>query len=152
MAKGEQKGTVAIQTILNASSQNFADIHRRIALLQAIQDKLQTTLPPPLSDNFIIANVSKDTLVLHTQSPAWAAKLRFNTPLILDSVKEFYDTVPPKSLRIKVVPDSPQQAQVQTKRKIGISKTNSQLIKSTAESIKDSSLRESLLKLSRRTR
>ncbi len=147
MAKGEPKGAVALQSILNAGSQNFAEIHQRIALLQAIQDKLQATLPPPLSDNFVIANISKDTIVLHTQSPAWASKLRFNTPLILECIKEFYDAAPPKSLRIKVVPGSPQPAT--PKRKLSISSKNAQLIKSTAESIKDSHLRESLLRLSR---
>ena len=148
MTKGERKGAVALQKILYADSQHLADIHNRIALLKTIQDKLQTTLPPPLSDNFIVANVSKDTLVLHTQSPAWASKLRFNTPLILECIKQFYDATPPKSLRIKVVPESPQHAP--PTRKISISSGNAQLIKSTAESITDSRLREALLKLSRR--
>lgn len=148
MNESARKGTVAIQSILGANSEHIAEIRQRIAVIQAIQDKLKATLPSPLSDHFIIANISRDTLILHTHSPAWAAKLRFNTPEILRCVKEHFDALAPKSLRIKVVPESPQPAL--PIRKIRLTEKNAQLIKQTAESITDPKLREAMVRLSRK--
>lgn len=148
MNESSRKGTAAIQKILGANSEYLSEIRRRIAVIQAIQDKLKAKLPPPLSEHFIIANISKDTLTLHTHSPAWAAKLRFNTPEILRCVQEHFDARSPKSLRIKVVPESPQPAL--PLRKIRLSEKNAQLIKQTAETITDPALRDALVRLSRK--
>lgn len=137
-----------IQKLLGAQGTLFAEIHQRIAHIQTIQQKLKSILPPPLCDHFVVANISRATLVLHTDSPAWAAKLRFSTPEILRCVQKPGTTQSdsPKSLRIKVVPVSP-KADL-PREKIRLSATNRLLIKQTANSISDPALRAALLRLS----
>jgi len=109
------------------------------------QDKLKTKLPSPLCEHFILANISEDTLTLHTDSPAWAARLRFITPDILKYAQQLRRLHSPQTIRIKVVPPASQSTSV--KRMINLSHKNAQLIQDTADSINDPVLRAALTRL-----
>ena len=74
MATGKQKGSVAIQSLLHDDKSTFAALYQRSTELQIFQEKLKAKLPSPLCDHFILANIDKTTLTLHTDSPAWAAR------------------------------------------------------------------------------
>ncbi len=145
MATRPLKGTVSIQSLLGPGSNILADFHRRAAEIRVFQEKLKTILPPPLDDHCTLANLDNNTLTLHTDSSAWAARLRFKTPDILGCIQEAGDADPPKSIRIKVVP--PVSQLVKPKRTMNLSEKNAQLIHDTAGSIADPVLRDALLRL-----
>ncbi len=148
MATNTKKGAVAIQSLLGGSDGMLADFHKRAAKIQVFQEKIKAILPPPLCDHYILANIDKNTVTLHTDNSAWAARLRFKTPDILNCVQALCDVDPPQTIRIKVVPPVSQPAH--PKRKLNLSSKNAQLIRDTAQSITDSALRDALIRLSQR--
>jgi hypothetical protein len=147
MSTSKQKGTVAIQSLLTDDKGTIAALYRRSSELQVFQEILKAKLPPPLCDHFILANINKTTLTVHTDSPAWAARLRFLTPDILSDAGKLCSPYSPKTIRIKVVLPAVQSKK--TNRTINLSRKNAQLILDTANSITDSVLRDALIRLSR---
>lgn len=145
MIRYRQKGSVAIQSLLNREKGELAGLFRHVSELRMFQDKLKTKLPSPLCEHFILANISEDTLTLHTDSPAWAARLRFITPDILKYAQQLRRLHSPQTIRIKVVPPASQSTSV--KRMINLSHKNAQLIQDTADSINDPVLRAALTRL-----
>ena len=146
MPTDKPKNSVPIQSLLNESTGIFAALQQHAIAIQVIQEKIKATLPPPLCDHFIIANIDALTLTLHTDNSAWAARLRFKTPDILGCVQKLRDQDCPQTIRIKVVPPDIQPAR--PKRKLHLSSKNAQLIRDTANSITDPVLRDALTKLS----
>ncbi len=134
-----------IQGLLERDQGALAALYRHASELRVFQKKLKAKLPPPLCDQFVLANIDGDTLTLHTDSAAWAARLRFLTPNILQSVRELCGTNSPQTIRIRVVPPVSQSPSL--KRPMHLSSENVQLIKDTAISITDPVLKASLNKL-----
>ena len=62
---------------------NLADLCQRGRDLQRLDKKLKRRLDPNLQDYFELANIRGDVAVLLAASPAWAACLRYQVPLIL---------------------------------------------------------------------
>ncbi|NKB38911.1 MAG: DUF721 domain-containing protein [Gammaproteobacteria bacterium] len=148
MVKKAKHRTIAIQEFLKGNTEAFAALQKRAAELQLIHEQIQSILPPPLGEHFTLANVNHNCLTLHTDSPAWAARLRFKTAEILNTIKPLCDTNPPKSIRIKVVP--PVSVSTKPKHRQKMSGKNAQLILDTANSINDPLLRDALNRLSKR--
>lgn len=146
MRRHKQKGSVAIQRLLHREKSDLAALLQHASELRAFQEELKTKLPSPLCDHFILANISEDTLTLHTDSPAWAARLRFLTPDILNHARQLRRLHPPRTIRIKIVPPVSQPASL--KRTINLSRKNAKLIRDTANSISDPVLRAALTRLS----
>ncbi len=147
MVKNKNTAGVTIQNIWKNESNTCAALFRRSAELQVFQEKLKAKLPPLLRDHFILANVDKTTLTIHTDSPAWAARLRFQTPDILAHTRVICSPCSPKTIRIKVV--LPENKPERERVKVNLSPKNAQLIRETAESITDPVLRNALIRLSR---
>ena len=147
MANTSKYGSTAIQQYLASSEGSLAQLQNRAAQLQYYHEQIKSILPPPLEDHFKLANVDKNYLTLHTDSPAWAARLRFKTPDILKRIQALCDTNPPKSIRIKVIPPASTSKKPGPKPKL--SDANANLIHKTAETIKDPKLRDALYRLSK---
>ena len=147
MVNTSKHGSTAIQEYLSTSDGALAQLQNRAAQLQYYHERIKSILPPPLEDHFTLANVDKNYLTLHTDSPAWAARLRFKTPDILKCIQDSCDTNPPKSIRIKVI--LPTSTVKKTGSKPKLSAANAQLIHKTADSIKDPKLRNALYRLSK---
>ena len=62
---------------------NLADLCQRGLDLQRLDKKLKRRLDPALKDYFELANIRGAVAVLLAASPAWAARLRYQVPLIL---------------------------------------------------------------------
>ena len=61
----------------------LADLCQRGLDLQHLDKKLKRRLDPGLQAYFELANIRGDVAVLLAASPAWAARLRYQVPLIL---------------------------------------------------------------------
>ena len=93
-----------------------------------------------MNEHVIVADYQKKTLVLHTDSAAWAARLRYLTPDILTTFKGDLPGV--RTIRIKVVPPDPP---VQTSRKaVKVSPDTAGGIREVADKIPDKALRTTL--------
>lgn len=54
----------------------------------------------------VVANVRADVLVIHTDTPAWAAKLRFQVGSLLKQFKQELDFAGLRTIHIKSYPSS----------------------------------------------
>ena len=80
---------------------NLADLRQRGLNLQSLDKKLKRQLDPGLQDYFELANIRGDVAVLLADSPAWAARLRYQVPLILAACQTLgLDSI--KTIQIKV--------------------------------------------------
>jgi hypothetical protein len=137
----------SINDIIRARSRTLSSLYEHVASILSCQGKLRSELGLPLAEHLVVADISRETLTLHTDSPAWASRLRYNIQNILKIARCNCDPGGFKSVRIKVVirdtDDTP-------KRQISHpSEHTITLIDQTARSIKDHNLRASLLSLAR---
>ncbi len=137
----------SIQSILNNDSEILSVLCARASQISTLQRKLRIELGSPLSKHLIVANFNHKALTIHADSPAWAARLRFQIPDILRIAKETCALTELHSIRVKVV--IPENEINKVKRKISLSDKSVQLIRKTAELTSDSALRSSLFRLSK---
>ena len=79
----------------------LADLCQRGLNIQRLDKKLKGRIDPGLQDYFELANIRGDVAVLMADSPAWAARLRYQVPLILAACQALgLDSV--KTIQIKV--------------------------------------------------
>lgn len=101
---------------------------------------------PHLGSHCRVAALEQDVLTLHTDSPAWAAKLRFLTADILKIIRDSSTFGSVSTIRVKARPPEtkPQPAAPAAK----MSPHTTRLLRDIAETIEDPELRASLLRLS----
>ena len=138
---------VSFATLVNNRSDILPPLLNRAAQLSNLQQKLRNELEPPLSEHLFVANFNNAIMTLYTDSPAWAAKLRYNISSILKIAQTRCGLADLRSVRIKVI--LPENRITDTKRKIELSDQSKRLILNAAETTKDPLLRSTLFRLSR---
>ncbi|MDZ7735352.1 MAG: DUF721 domain-containing protein [Gammaproteobacteria bacterium] len=114
--------------------------------LQQLQAVLDNHLPQPLASHCRVAALEHNVLTLHTDSPAWAAKLRFLTADIVKTLQNSNADVSVDTIRVKA---RPPETKPQTVRSgTNLSPLTARLLRDIAETIDDPELRASLLRLS----
>jgi len=141
------KAPAPIRTFLKADAGIIGRYIQHIEFLQGLEQKLLPFLAPPLNKHCTIANYANDTLVLHTDAPAWASRIRYNTPGILHFLQNECGLAALRTIRIKVMPASIQHARLPDKS-WKLDETTASLIRRSAATITDESLRHSLEKIS----
>lgn len=134
----------------NDTGRQLGELCRHAEFLVELEKKLLSRLPENLQAHCRIANYANDTLVLHTDSAAWASKLRYATSIILDIMRQQCGFETLKTVRIRVKPESgpgPETAPVTTD-----ASATAGLIRQVANTITDQDLRNSLLKIARHYR
>lgn len=134
--------TKPISTISDflVSSGRLSQICNHIKKINGLQIKLLEHLDSPLDKHVVVADYRQKTLVLHTDSAAWAAKLRYNTPGILAAFKGDLPGI--RTIRIKVAPtDTPGRASRHTAK---VSPDTAGGIREVADQIEDTALRSAL--------
>ncbi len=119
--------------------------------LQKATRALHAQLPSPLGQHCKVANIKGELVVLHADSPAWAAKLRFHVAGILQQLKKQPGLSALQAIRIKVSPCSdPQSSSVMARPML--SEQASVVLRSAAEASSDPVLKALLLRLAQRRR
>lgn len=142
------QGPVAIQELLKHRSVQLSELFIRAAELARMGQTLRCELPSPLRDHIMVAGFDQKTLVLQTDSPAWAARLRFETPRLLELARLKCNLPSIQTVRIQVAP--PMQIRKPRSRDVHLSRRAADVLRNSASSTDDVALRESLLRLSRR--
>lgn len=149
MAARQKKLSTALDigSLIADKKNKFSSLYHHALELIRLQQILKDAIQRPLGDHITVANVVNNILTIYTDSAAWAARLRFSIPEMLDSLDKKAPDLSIKSIRIKVMPtDNPG---TETGYKPALSEKNSLLLKNVADSISDAELREALLRLSR---
>lgn len=135
-----------ISHLLDAAS-SLRRIRHHIEKLEKLQTELQKGLNFPINQHLTVANYQRETLILHTDSAAWAAKLRFKTPEILAVVKNDPELAEIHAVRIKIKPVEPPAPVRRTIPRL--SPANAKLLRQTAANVSSGALRSALQALSK---
>ncbi len=139
--------TKPISTISDflASSDTLSQICNHIKKINGLQIKLGEFLGKPPAEHVAVADYRQNTLVLHTDSAAWAAKLRYRTPEILAAFKGDLPGI--RTVRIKVVPTA--MLMRIPRRALKVSAGTAEGIRQAADQIADPALRSTLHSIAR---
>ena len=96
----------------------------------------------------LVANYNHLTLHLHADSAAWATKLRFKTPAILEIARNHCMLSDLQNIRIKVAPPA-QVKPATTAKPHRLSAKSKQLLNEAGRAIADPKLRHALMHLAR---
>lgn len=136
-----------IRKLLKADAGIIGRFIQHIEFLKGLEQRLLSFLAPPLNKHCTIANYANDTLMLHTDAPAWASRIRYNTPAILDFLQNECGLAALRTIRIKVMPAPLQHVRLPDKS-WKLDESTASLIRRSAATITDESLRHSLEKIS----
>lgn len=108
---------------------------------------LNEQLPPELIGRVRIGNLRDQLLILFVDSPAWAARLRFHVPQLLQQLRK-HGAIRPEKIQIRVLPDrSPPPVKHHHAR---MSAAAAESIRITARCTEDSKLAAALERLASR--
>jgi hypothetical protein len=96
-----------IDTLLSSGqppSSALARLVRHASLQDAWTDQLRALLPQDLASECRVANVRDHVLTVHINNAAWATRLRFLIPQLLESLRHLADFTSVNEIRLKVVP------------------------------------------------
>jgi len=111
---------------------------------QTLLEKIRQLLPRPLGDHLISAQMHQRKLVLHVDTPAWASRLRYQTPSLLKSLTGFPSG--PNSIQVRIQPH-PVQNQENRSHCISLSAEAARQLRNTAEGLHDPALSAALQRL-----
>ncbi len=150
MSETRRQNSHSLQTFFKGNNSILASLCRRADYLHQMNLKLCSYLPAPLNSHCKLANITDDTVIMHADSSAWAARLRYCIPEILNIMHNQLNTINIKSIRIKVMfPDK--KPHTSTARTLTISRQTVRLLADCAKGTTDSALRSTLLRLSSHT-
>ena len=137
----------AIQMLCGDKSRKLLS-HSRY--LTDIDEIIKKHLPAPLNAQCTVANLQEGRLVLAARTPAWAARLRYQAPMLLKYLT-INKSIRIQSIIVKVVPD----AAAGPFRATGshpprMSAENATMIRQTARAMSDSVLSAALERLATR--
>lgn len=118
----------------------------RARRLGALDEAMRRQLGPELGGHCRLANVRDSTAVLHVDSPAWSARIRFLTPQLLAFFHQQRGCEAVQQIKITVRPPGSQR-QLQAESPSRLSQAGAAVIRSLALATEESALREALLHL-----
>lgn len=104
MARNSTKLPLPIGSFLNSETGVLGNLIQQIELLKILNQNLTSFLDSPLNAHCTVANYANDIMVLHTDSPVWASRLRYILPQLLNFMQDQCGLVSIKTIRIKVMP------------------------------------------------
>lgn len=136
-----------ISDLIHRSKGVPANLYQHSLKLMVLQESIRQKLGSPLNNHFFLASISQDTVLIFTDSPVWATKLRFKTSTVLDIVRNISGQKHLKTVRIRINPSLTSQTSHDTP--LSMSPATACLLGNVAANINDSAkLRDALLRLS----
>jgi hypothetical protein len=115
-----------------------------ISAQKALLENVRRLLPGDLADHCVAAQKRDQQLILHTDSPVWATRLRYSSPQLLGLLQPSHSSL--REVKIKLVlPRSVTRRRLPGARH---SNTAAAIIHDSAEDTKQPQLREALERLS----
>ena len=115
--------------------------------LEQIERLLQRFLEPPLGEHCRVANLRQGRLLLQADASAWATRLRFQAPALIDRLRRALPGEPLKSVQVQVCPPATPARQARRASAL-LSTENAEALRAMAAGIADPGLKAALLRLS----
>ena len=143
--------TPSISNLLEDNDSSFAALFKKANSIQEIDHRVKELLDPSLKNNFELANINTDTAIILVSSSAWATRLRYNIPAILDILHNQLNYGSVKTVRIKIKKPILEKS-VLTNNPVTLSNDTAQFLHDVADNFTDPELRQCILKLSKNRR
>jgi hypothetical protein len=121
---------------------DLAAVVARAQWLDAADQRFRRHLPPALAGHLRLANVEGGTMVVVVESPAWKARLRMDTALLLAAATAA--GIDARALTLKVVPPT---APLPERAGAPLSAKARAMLEAAAQSVADPDLKAQLLRL-----
>ena len=146
--QNSENTTKPIKLYLNNNNSTFSNLYKKALSIRELDHKLKNLIDPSLRNQFELANINAEIVVILVNNSAWATRLRYNIPVILNVLNNQLNFKNVKTVRIKIKqPISNKSSPV--KRTVPLSKNAAQFLEDTANTIDDPDLRNCFLKLSK---
>ncbi len=133
---------------LQTPSEQLSPLLTQVRLLQRVTKILRGALGNPLAEHCQAANLDGTTLVISTDSSAWAAKLRYCLTTLLSQLQDRSDLPAIEQLRIRILPGNVSPP-APAARRLAISSEAAAVISHVAENTTDPQLQAALRRLAR---
>jgi len=134
-----------INTLLRSGSV-LKELRRNLGIQEKLLILTRSLLPTPLDQHCISVQQHCSNLIIHTDSSAWASRLRYFSRDL--RTKLLNKGMHVKKIEVRVMINNQQKAR-STRRVHHLSPDNAKLIESTADDIQDPDLRAALKRLSK---
>ncbi|HHC73065.1 MAG TPA: DUF721 domain-containing protein [Thiotrichales bacterium] len=134
--------------LLERKGEGTAELVTRGLLLERLSQRLEPLLPPTLQGHCRVANLRDETLVLAVDSPAWASRVRFLAPALVEELSR-REGLRLSRCRILVMPPHVPR---RTHPARPLSARSRQTLAATAETLPPGPLRQALQRLAGRRR
>ena len=135
-----------------ANSELMKRLRQQTKKTEQVQQFIHTFLDPELAAKIIVSKRGDNDLVLLAESPAWAAKIRYLVPLMLDNFARNDDFKSIKSIRIRNIKQDHLETESHTLPKHPPSAQALETINNFADSIEDEALSSALRRLGKTTK
>ena len=133
---------------LQTPSEQLSPLLTQVRLLHRVTKILRGALGNPLAEHCQAANLDGTTLVISTDSSAWAAQLRYRLTTLLSQLQDRSDLPAIEQLRIRVLPGNVAPP-APAARRLAISSEAAAVISHVAENTTDPQLQAALRRLAR---
>lgn len=124
-------------------------IPHKVRALAVLERQILSLLPPEFAPHCRVAGVTGGRLLLVADTPAWAARLRFQGTQLVQHLGRV-GTVTVRTVQVRIIP--PIDETRPAPRRIRLSAENARLLEQTAKGIRDARLAQALTRLARRAR
>jgi hypothetical protein len=133
------------------SGGKYASLVARARILMDLQVLLDELLPAPLNEHCRVLAIRDETLILATNSPVWAARLRFHAPLLVKQLSS-HQNVNLRTVRVRVRPPEKATLPAPARRQAALrpGKAGAAALKQAAQTVSDAGLKTALLRLANR--
>jgi len=118
----------------------------RVRELGELERQVQACLAPDLARHCRVAGIVQGCLRLATESPAWAARLRFQGPRLLQQLAR-QRGLNLNAVQVRIIP--PVLEPAPPARRLCLTAANARLLQQTAQTIADPGLAQALSRLAR---
>lgn len=138
----------SIESLISTEPSSLQSLVKKAHRIQQLGQILEARLDPSLQGNFTLANINDGVATILANSSAWATRLRYYIPVILDELTKQIGQDRVKTVRIKIAPVH-QEVRAPEKKQTRLSPEAASYLIRTAEDFGDSPIRDTLLSIAR---
>lgn len=129
------------------SSPTLRLLRQQAKNLQRIEEFIALILDPEIAKRISVGTMGEDYLVIIVDSSAWASRIRYMLPVLLDHFSQHQQYRSIKSIRIRTLKQDVGEAYAVPKRRLKISDDAQRNIESMAKSMAGSEIGDALQRL-----
>lgn len=139
----------SIESLVSAEPSPLQNLVKKAQRIQQLGKILESHLDPSFQGKITLANINDGVATILVNSSAWATRLRYHIPDILDELTKQLGQGRVKTVRIKIAPTHQEKTRATGKKQNKLSREAASYLIRTADDFGDSPIRDTLLSIAR---